>query len=43
VAVSPETGYGQYDKRLYKKISKERIPSDINPEIGIQLFLIEKK
>lgn len=43
VAISPETGYGQYDKNLYKEIFKERLPDDINPEIGMQLFLVDKK
>ncbi|MGB6339130.1 MAG: peptidylprolyl isomerase [Candidatus Aminicenantaceae bacterium] len=43
VTIGPETGYGQYDKHLYKEISKESLPDDINPEIGMQLFLADKK
>jgi FKBP-type peptidyl-prolyl cis-trans isomerase 2 len=43
MTIGPETGFGQYDKHLQKEIFKEKLPDDINPQIGMQLFLADKK
>jgi len=43
VTVSPEEGYGAYDKNLVIDMPQEKIPTDIKPEIGMQLSLLNDK
>ncbi len=36
--VSPGEGYGQEDPRGIQEVSRDKLPSDINPEVGMTLY-----
>jgi len=43
VTVLPEDGYGNYDENLLLEMPKDKIPGNINPEVGIELQLVNKQ
>ncbi len=43
VTVLPEDGYGDYDQKLLLDMPKEKIPEDIEPEVGMRLQLVNNK
>jgi len=43
VTVLPEDGYGNYNENLLLEMPKDKIPGNINPEVGIELQLVNKQ
>jgi len=43
VTVLPEDGYGNYNENLLLEVPKDKIPGNINPEVGIELQLVNKQ
>jgi len=43
VTVLPEDGYGNYDENLLLEMPKDKIPGNINPEVGLELQLVNKQ
>ena len=43
ISVSPEEGYGNFDKKLLFDMPKEKIPADIKPEVGMRLQLVNNQ
>ena len=43
VTVLPEDGYGNYDENLLLEMPKDKIPGNINLEVGLELQLVNKQ
>ncbi|MBE0460368.1 MAG: peptidylprolyl isomerase [Candidatus Aminicenantes bacterium] len=43
VTVLHEDGYGNYDENLLLEMPKDKIPGNINPEVGMELQLVNKQ
>jgi len=42
VRVEPQDAYGDYDENLVLTMPLDRVPEDINPEVGMELQLISQ-